>query len=93
MDSVRKDVVHASAGTGGAVPDGLTSWYRPPYVPESICMGTPVQLKPIHGLGHRWVLPGNYPVFTVAMVIYHPVERIWRVLVTPIIFYNIYDHE
>ena len=42
---------------------------------------------------HRWELPGNYPVFTVVMVIYHYVERIWRVLVTPIILYNIYDHE
>ena len=25
---------------------------------------------------HRWELPGNYPVFTVVMVIYHYVERI-----------------
>ena len=33
---------------------------------------------------HRWELPGNYPVFTVVMVIYHYVERIWRILVTPI---------
>ena len=35
-------------------------------------------------LDHRWGLPGNYPVFTVVMVIYHYVERIWRILVTPI---------
>ena len=42
--------------------------------------------------GHRWELPGNYPVFTVVMVIYHYVERIWRILVTPICLYNIYDH-
>ena len=41
----------------------------------------------------RRELPGNYPVFTVVMVIYHYVERIWRVLVTPIILYNIYYHE
>ena len=41
---------------------------------------------------HRWELPGNYPVFSVVMVIYHYVERILRVLVTPIILYNIYDH-
>ena len=41
---------------------------------------------------HRWELPGNYPVFTVAMVIYHYVERIWRILITPILIYNIYDH-
>ena len=33
---------------------------------------------------HRWELPGNYPVFTVVMVIYHYVERIWRILVTPV---------
>ena len=33
---------------------------------------------------HRWELPGNYPVFTVVMVIYHYIERIWRILVTPI---------
>ena len=32
---------------------------------------------------HRWELPGNYPVFTVVMVIYHYVERIWIILVTP----------
>ena len=25
---------------------------------------------------HRWELPGNYPVFTVVMLIYHYVERI-----------------
>ena len=41
---------------------------------------------------HRWELPGNYPVFTVVMVIYHYVERIWRILVTPILIYNIYEH-
>ena len=27
------------------------------------------------------------------MVIYHYVERIWRIIVTPDILYNIYDHE
>ena len=32
---------------------------------------------------HRWQLPVNYPVFTVVMEIYHYVERIWRILVTP----------
>ena len=32
---------------------------------------------------HRWDLPGNYPVFTVVMVIYHHVERTWRILVDP----------
>ena len=43
--------------------------------------------------GHRWELPGNYPVFTMVMVIYHYAERIWRVLVTPKFLYNIYDNE
>ena len=41
---------------------------------------------------HRFELPGNYPVFTVVMGIYHYVERIWIILVTPIFLYNIYDH-
>ena len=36
--------------------------------------------------------PFNYPVFTVVLVIYHYVERIWRILVTPIFVYNISDH-
>ena len=38
---------------------------------------------------HRWELPGNYPEFTVVMVIYHYVERIWRILFPPI-FYKTY---
>ena len=38
---------------------------------------------------HRWELPGNYPVLTVVMVIYHYVERILRILVTPSFSYNI----
>ena len=33
---------------------------------------------------HRWELPGNSPVFTVVMVIYHYFERIWIIIVTPI---------
>ena len=44
------------------------------------------------GYEHRWELPGNYPVFTAVMVIYHYVERIWRILVTPVFLYKIYDH-
>ena len=32
---------------------------------------------------HRWELLGNLLVFNVVMVIYHDVERIWRILVTP----------
>ena len=35
---------------------------------------------------HRWELPGSYPVFTVVMIIYHYVERIWRFIVTPIFY-------
>ena len=31
---------------------------------------------------YRWELPGNYPVFTIVMVIYHYIERIWTILVT-----------
>ena len=41
----------------------------------------------------RWKLPGNYPVFAVVVVIYHYVERIWRILLTPNFLYNIRDHE
>ena len=33
---------------------------------------------------HRWDLRGNYPVLAMEMVIYHYVERIWIILVTPI---------
>ena len=44
------------------------------------------------GGDHRWELPGKYPVFSVVMVIYHYFERTWRVIVTPILIYNIYDH-
>ena len=40
-----------------------------------------------------WELPGNYPVFTMVMVIYHYVERIWRVIIDPNFLYNVYDHE
>ena len=47
----------------------------------------------LHGADHRWELPGNYPVFTVVMVIYHYAQRIWIILVTPNILYNIYNHE
>ena len=43
-------------------------------------------------VGHRWELPGNYPDLTMVIVIYHNIERIWRILVTPVFLYNIYDH-
>ena len=56
---------------------------------ESIFSNT---VSPIVGIEHRWELPGNYPLLTVLMVIYHCVERIWRILVTPNFFYNIYNH-
>ena len=42
---------------------------------------------------NRLELTGNCPVFAVVMVIFHYVERIWRILVTPDFLYNIYDHE
>ena len=35
---------------------------------------------------HRWELPGNYPAFTVVMVIYHYVERIWRIPIPPFVY-------
>ena len=35
---------------------------------------------------HGWEIPGNYPVLTVLMVVYHYVERIWIILVTPIFY-------
>ena len=42
---------------------------------------------------HRWELPDNYLFFNGVMVIYHCVERIWIILVTPDFLYNIYNHE
>ena len=44
-------------------------------------------------LRYRWVLPSNCPVFTVVMVIYHYIERIWIILVAPHFLYNMYNHE
>ena len=32
---------------------------------------------------HIWELLGNSPVFTALMVIYHYVERTWRIIVNP----------
>ena len=43
--------------------------------PESLLSSTPWV--------HIWELPGNCPVLTVGMVIYHLVERTWIILVTP----------
>ena len=36
------------------------------------------------GREHRWELPGTYPVFTVAMVIYRYVDRIREFPLPPI---------
>ena len=33
--------------------------------------------KYTYAVRHRWELHGNYPIFTLVMVIYHCVERIW----------------
>ena len=46
-----------------------------------------------HTRHNRWELLGNYPVFIVVMVIYHYVERIWKILVTPNCLYNRYNSE
>ena len=42
---------------------------------------------------HRWELLGNYPVFTVVMVIYRYIEIISIILVTSNFLYKMYDHE
>ena len=44
-------------------------------------------------VNHIRELPGNYPVFTVVMAIYHYVKIIWRILLTPNFSYNIYNNE
>ena len=36
---------------------------------------------------------GIYPVFTVVMIIYHYVEKMWIIIVTLNFLYNICDHE
>ena len=41
---------------------------------------------------HRWELLGCYHVFTMVMVIYHYVEKIWIILITPN-FFNLYYHK
>ena len=52
----------------------------------------PTMNPPLPSLRHIWELPGNYPVLAVVMAIFHYVERIWRIIVTPNFSYNIYDH-
>ena len=51
--------------------------------PGTVFMCSPYHLFIFGTVKHRWELPGNYPVFAVVMVIYHYVERIWRIIVTP----------
>ena len=50
-------------------------------------------VMPRYNYDHRWELPGNYPNFTMLMVIYHYVERIWRIIITPNFLRSILDHE
>ena len=70
---------------------------KPKNLPEHICIAEFLYLNKnsteTRGQRHRQELPGNYPIFTVVMVIYHYVERIWIILVTPNFLYNIYNHE
>ena len=42
---------------------------------------------------HRWELPGNCPVFTMVMVIYHYVDIIGEFLLPPQFLYNMYDYQ
>ena len=54
---------------------------------SALCFPTipsPKHFDPPSSPHHRWELPGNYTVFAVVMIIYHYVERIRRILVTPI---------
>ena len=44
-------------------------------------------------LGNIWESPDNCLVFTVVMVMYHYVERIWIIIVTPNFSYKIYNRE
>ena len=78
------------------IDDQFADWYRHKFG-KDIYRGKVIPvlryLKGHPESGHRWELPGNYPVFTVVMVIYHYVERICRITVTPIFKYNIYDHQ
>ena len=45
-----------------------------------------------HG-SHRWGLSGDYPIFTLLMVICHYIDRIGDFLLLPLFWYNIYDRE
>ena len=57
---------------GGAVP-----WLSYGLGVKMQFTGERLSLGRIWERAHRWELPGNYPVFTVVMVIYHYVEIIW----------------
>ena len=65
----------------------------PPTVPPVQISGPLAYTERKAPCHHRWELPGNYPVFTVLLEIYHYVERNCRILVTPNFVYNIYDNE
>ena len=43
--------------------------------------------------GHKWEFRGNFPGITVVMVIYHYVDKIWRIIIHPDFLYNIYNNE
>ena len=54
---VQEDILNALTGKVCAVPDGLTSWNEPLFVPELIHPGPPSQIWPLHGLmlsPQRW---------------------------------------
>ena len=42
---------------------------------------------------HQSELSGNYPAFTVVMIIYNYIEIIWRIFVNSKVWYNIYNNE
>ena len=46
----------------------------------------------VDATNHRWKLTGNLPVLSVVMAIYHYIEIIWRILVTPNFLYNIFNN-
>ena len=97
---VEADVCHLRSHMSGRhthlCVDHFKQWQRYAYPREQLktpaegVMAVPVRHSTAH---HRCELLGNYPVFNVVMVIYHYVEIIWRILVTPNFLYNIYNHE
>ena len=51
MGAGRSERDHAQEGQGGAVPDGLHYWERPPSVPECILPGPQTQHRTLNGTG------------------------------------------